>query len=457
MLIVVSGFAVLFISRHSNKENVDDQNENTNEWGLDEDVSMDNGTLRVKSYSEYVSNILLFIPEKVGFTNIFVRKPNKAGSGKSSADRIRFPTARYTRHNFPLRGQFINLLPQVPIYFDRRTRQTIIYSPAGGFSSGSQPIGPINMAPIFQPTPIIGHGIPQINRFTGSFRGGYRTNYGRFPLRKYPEKRVTLDFDDETDEEDSYESPSYSRDNYKAPSYSNKYYKRPSYSRFKDDKPRTNQSNVEYAIITVIVIAILGIPKVDKAALQLAVTELDRQALLTDEQFVFDYRNAWTGVASGKGGRITLATANNFPALIGRGSAMSIGNIKPCGFVLPHLHPRADELFFMISGEMQAGFIQENGGRFIVNTLVAGQCMVFPQGSIHYELNLSCKPAIYLAAFNSADPGSQAVLNRLIGDLPLDIVSASLGVDSKTVKTINATIPQNPALGTEDCRKRCGL
>jgi len=87
----------------------------------------------------------------------------------------------------------------------------------------------------------------------------------------------------------------------------------------------------------------------------------------------------------------------------------------------PHTHPRATELLFLVNGEMEAGFIEENGARFVVNTLTGGQGALFPKGSIHYQINLGCEPLTFVAALNDEDPGVSQIAQRC--EYPDPIVS----------------------------------
>ena len=53
-------------------------------------------------------------------------------------------------------------------------------------------------------------------------------------------------------------------------------------------------------------------------------------------------------------------------------------------------------------------FSEENSDRIDkahINNLTDGQVAIFPQGYIHYELNLGCKSAKFLSALNHEDPG----------------------------------------------------
>ncbi|CAN0244247.1 unnamed protein product, partial [Ectocarpus sp. 4 AP-2014] len=113
------------------------------------------------------------------------------------------------------------------------------------------------------------------------------------------------------------------------------------------------------------------------------------------------------------GFQIRPAFLAQFPALEGYGIAMALVNMDACTINLPHLHPRATELSYVITGEMRTAFVEENGGDgAVVNDLSQGDIMFFPQGLIHYQQNLGCEPVTFLAALNNEDPGAVTVQTR---------------------------------------------
>jgi oxalate decarboxylase/phosphoglucose isomerase-like protein (cupin superfamily) len=80
---------------------------------------------------------------------------------------------------------------------------------------------------------------------------------------------------------------------------------------------------------------------------------------------------------------------------------------------IPHTHPRAAEFLYVVSsGQLEAGFIEENGARFVINTLTQGQGTIFPKGSIHFQANLGCEPLTFVAALNDEDPGACQIAQR---------------------------------------------
>ncbi|UJR12589.1 hypothetical protein I4U23_016765 [Adineta vaga] len=184
---------------------------------------------QLRSYTKYEKRR---IPYDLGHMHIYIHKRNR-----HKYQRHRFPVARYDRHRMPLRGPFLNFMPWVPIFADRLTKQTIIYSPAGGVyiippliniygqlfsvaqliasgyaslvSSGMSLNGNIDMLNYFQPQPLMGPGIPVINPLTGGFIGGMYGNFGSFPNTRNYESRTNIDYSRERekddDDEDDYE------------------------------------------------------------------------------------------------------------------------------------------------------------------------------------------------------------------------------------------------------------
>jgi hypothetical protein len=193
------------------------------------------------------------------------------------------------------------------------------------------------------------------------------------------------------------------------------------------------------------------------ASLRNAGTAPERLALLKDEDLLFDFNNASSGVVMGAGGHTVESSSLNFPAVVGNGVSMTIGFLGPCAINTPHTHPRATEINFSVNGTLRAGLLTENGARFILNDLKPGTASVFPMGAIHFEMNTGCEPALFVAAFNSEDPGVLSVAQRYFG-IPPDIIGAALGgLGVEEVLGLGSKIPDNVAAGTDECLQRCGL
>jgi len=191
--------------------------------------------------------------------------------------------------------------------------------------------------------------------------------------------------------------------------------------------------------------------------LQKAPTRLARLNVLKDNKdWLFDFTSG-LGTTSSAGGNVTVASVANFPALFANGMAMAVAQIGPCGMNTPHTHPRATEILYLVNGEMETGFIEENGARFVNNALTKGQGMLFPQGSIHYQINTGCDPLLFVAALSDEDPGTTQIAQRFFG-LPPDVIQATLGdVGLQEVTNLTTGIPDNMAIGVDRCLKKCGL
>ncbi|UJR19093.1 hypothetical protein I4U23_022224 [Adineta vaga] len=168
-------------------------------------------------------------PDSLGHMNIYIDKNNQ-----NNYHQHRLPVARYNRHRMPFRGPFLNFMPWIPIFADRFTKQTIIFSSSGVYilpplintygqlfsvaqliasgyaslvSGGSTLNGNIDMLRYFQPQPLIGPGIPVINPLTGGFVGGMYGNFGSFRKARGYESRSNIDYpyEREGDDDDGYE------------------------------------------------------------------------------------------------------------------------------------------------------------------------------------------------------------------------------------------------------------
>jgi oxalate decarboxylase/phosphoglucose isomerase-like protein (cupin superfamily) len=190
-------------------------------------------------------------------------------------------------------------------------------------------------------------------------------------------------------------------------------------------------------------------------ALKDAATEVAKISVLEDSDFVFNFNNAT--VAKGNDGDTIAANVANFPVLLGEGLSMTVGLLGPCGMNSPHTHPRATEILYLINGTIITGMLQENGARFVYNTVQNGSAQVFLKGSIHYQQNVGCEPVTFVAALNNEDPGVNSIAQRYFG-LPPDIVGASLGgIGVQEVAGLEAKIPDNIIFGIEECLQRCNI
>jgi oxalate decarboxylase/phosphoglucose isomerase-like protein (cupin superfamily) len=184
-------------------------------------------------------------------------------------------------------------------------------------------------------------------------------------------------------------------------------------------------------------------------------TALDDRQKFQNSDFVFDLAGSKPNVV-GLAGTGRRASISELPSLSGIGISSVLFHIEACGINLPHIHPRATELFYVVEGSFQTAFLEENGGRVILNNLTQGQTTFFPRGHIHFEQNLGCSKATFLSAFNSEDPGVVTIPNRLY-DIPIQALTSSFNNTEDVINQLKSKLVANPAMGVGECRKRCGL
>ncbi|EMR63651.1 hypothetical protein MGN70_002113 [Eutypa lata] len=215
-------------------------------------------------------------------------------------------------------------------------------------------------------------------------------------------------------------------------------------------------------------------------ALVLAPTQELRQALLLPNppdatNYTFQFTN--NTVLPPTGGTIGLATINNFPALIGTRVGMAIGFVNACGLNTPHSHPRANEFLTVVQGELVAGLVLESdpGGAGNLNgtnptgpipmvnaTLSNFQGFLFPQGETHFQFNPTCEPAVFAAAFDSADPGRTQLATTFFSEFPDDVLLSATGnnleqLDAAQIDQLRGKIPQAFAELIDSCAQKCGI
>ncbi len=142
--------------------------------------------------------------------------------------------------------------------------------------------------------------------------------------------------------------------------------------------------------------------------------------------------------------------------LLNNDLSISLSKVNACGVVLPHLHPRGAQIYYIIKGKFEFGFIQENGANYVQQTIQEGQSTIFPQGSVHYFINTECQESSLVAVANSDDPGRVDLADALFKVLPETIVNAALGGQKAKIDKTQIQIV-DPATGTKGCRRRCKL
>lgn len=128
--------------------------------------------------------------------------------------------------------------------------------------------------------------------------------------------------------------------------------------------------------------------------------------------------------------------SNAFPGLNTLGMSFVRADFEVGGVNVPHLHPRATELAFVLKGKVYSGFVDTNN-RVYAKVVEQGEVMVFPKGLVHFQMNVGDIPATILGSFNSQNPGLQRIPTAIFGsDIKDELLERAFGLSSKEISKL---------------------
>ena len=166
------------------------------------------------------------------------------------------------------------------------------------------------------------------------------------------------------------------------------------------------------------------------------------KATATAEDFFFNGIAHGATVNNTMGSVVTAANVQKIPGLNTMGISMSRIDYAPFGLNPPHTHPRANEMVFVLFGELDVGFIT-TANVVISKTIKQGEIFTFPKGLIHFQKNNKNEPAAVIAAFNSQLPGTQSIAATLFASnppVPTNVLTKTFQVGNKEVQKIKSRL-----------------
>ena len=142
-----------------------------------------------------------------------------------------------------------------------------------------------------------------------------------------------------------------------------------------------------------------------------------------------------------KSGFAYLIDKDNFQALEGE-TAYALEIWEEC-MRLPHWHPNAAELGYVVSGEIEI-IIWRSPGETAMFTISAGMCWFIPQGALHSLNNIGKEKAALLVGF-SADKPVHMDLPVAMNGIPVAIRDAYTSPHAELREWVGVT--SNPLLG----------
>ncbi|XP_047316187.1 germin-like protein subfamily 3 member 2 [Impatiens glandulifera] len=123
-----------------------------------------------------------------------------------------------------------------------------------------------------------------------------------------------------------------------------------------------------------------------------------------------------------------------FPSLNTLGMSFVRADFDVGGVNVPHYHPRATEVVYVLEGEVYSGFV-DTQNRVLAKVIKKGEVMVFPKGLVHFQMNVGKRQATLLGSFNSQSPGTVRIANAIFGsEIDEGLLKKAFGMDSKEIK-----------------------
>ncbi|GFQ04866.1 germin-like protein subfamily 1 member 13 [Phtheirospermum japonicum] len=165
------------------------------------------------------------------------------------------------------------------------------------------------------------------------------------------------------------------------------------------------------------------------------------------DDFFFSGLNKPGDTSNRLGSRVTPVTVNQLPGLNTLGISLVRIDYAPYGLNPLHTHPRATEILVVTQGILYVGFVTSNPAnpnqrnKLFTKTLYPGDVFVFPEGLIHFQLNIGKTDAVAFAGLSSQNPGVITIANAVFGsDPPIDfkILTKAFQVDKHVIKYLQA-------------------
>ncbi|KAK3418235.1 hypothetical protein EUGRSUZ_H04190 [Eucalyptus grandis] len=134
---------------------------------------------------------------------------------------------------------------------------------------------------------------------------------------------------------------------------------------------------------------------------------------------------------------------NQFPGLNTLGIAMTRLDFALHDLNPPHIHPRGTKMLVVVEGMLYVSFVTSNqlNNTLFTKVLTKGDVFVFPQGFIHFQLNIGQANALAFAFLSNQNPGLITIANTFFRSKPLinvDVLTKAFQVDNKLINYLQA-------------------
>lgn len=168
-------------------------------------------------------------------------------------------------------------------------------------------------------------------------------------------------------------------------------------------------------------------------------TSCMNSSLATVDDFVFS--GIKSSADTSKTGFSSIpVNAGVFPGLNTLGMSLVRADFEPGGINVPHYHPRATEVAFVLEGKIYSGFV-DSQNRVFAKVLEKGEVMVFPRGLMHFQMNVGEGRATILGSFNSQNPGLMRIPSAVFGSAIKDeVLEKVFGLNDKELAKLRKKV-----------------
>lgn len=173
------------------------------------------------------------------------------------------------------------------------------------------------------------------------------------------------------------------------------------------------------------------LPNTGSSSSHHSLSSCKNSSLVTVEDFVFSGIKAAGEFKSGFSG--VPVTSSVFPGLNTLGISLVRADFEVGGVNVPHVHLRATEVAYVLTGKIYSGFVDSNN-KIYAKVIEKGEVMVFPRGVLHFQMNVGKSRATILGSFNSQNPGSVRMPSALFGSgINEELLEKAFGLKGKEV------------------------
>ncbi|CAM8966730.1 unnamed protein product [Rhodiola kirilowii] len=120
-----------------------------------------------------------------------------------------------------------------------------------------------------------------------------------------------------------------------------------------------------------------------------------------------------------------------FPGLNTLGMSLVRADFGKGGVNVPHYHPRATEVAYVLEGKIYSGFV-DTQNKVFARVLEKGDVMVFPRGMLHFQMNVGDEPAAIVGMFDSQNPGLMKIPGAVFGsEIDQELLEKAFGLSYK--------------------------